>query len=130
MFYFLAYLVYSEEVKKKMNSESDPKGFVDISYLTTLYQYVDWVSSLNVFFSFMKLFEYLQASKNIARIFNTVVNSGKRLLPLLIVILIVNGCFALTFYVGFSYTNKELRSLSRSIATCFLTMFGAHVGDS
>ena len=130
MFYFLSYLIYSVTVRSLMESTDDPTGFVDIAYLTTLYQYVDWVSSLNVFLSFMKLFEYLQSSKNIARIFNTIVNSGKRLLPLLIVILIMNGCFALTFFVGFSYTNRELRSLSRSLATCFLTMFGAHVGDS
>ena len=47
--------------------------------------------------------ENLIASKNIARIFNTITNAIRRIAPLIVVIIIMNMMFALTFFVGLRY---------------------------
>ena len=113
MYYFFHFLSFQEVIGREMKIPQNTH-FLDIPYLASLYQYVDWISCFNVFLIFLKLFEYLIASKNIARIFNTITNAIRRIAPLIVVIIIMNMMFALTFFVGFNHVDKNLRSLTQS----------------
>jgi hypothetical protein len=113
MYYFFHFINFQESIGREMNKPNN-SDFLDIPYLAGLYQMVDWASCTNVFFMFLKLFEYLVSSKNIARIFNTITNAIRRIAPLIVVIIIMNMMFALTFFVGFNHVDKNLRSLTQS----------------
>ena len=119
IYYFIQYLVFQHKIGDEMNIKENT-SFLDIPYLAGLYQMVDWCSALNVFFMFLKLFEYLIASKNIARIFNTITNAIRRIAPLIVVIIIMNMMFALTFFVGFNHVDKNLRSLTQSFRKYYI----------
>ena len=127
MYFFIQYQIEQAVVANQMINPST--DFIDIAYLSNVYQIVDWVSCINIFFSYIKFFEFLTSSKSIARIFNTMLNAIAKLVPLVVVLIIMNACFALTFFVGFSHTSRALRTLRNAFVTCFLTMFGTNVGD-
>ena len=127
-YFFLNYLVYQAEIAKLLEDENNQK-FVDIGYLATLYNYVDWIACVNIFFSYLKIFQYMEASKAMSKLLHTFAKAFKNAIPLLIFLITIVVCFALAFVVGFNNASREIRNFKSACYTLGAASLGMGDGE-
>ena len=128
MFYFISYYSFQDEVKDALES-SDATQFVDIAYLSQLYNYVDYIAAVNMLLSTLKIFQYLEANKGIATIIFTTSKMLIAIVPLFIVLITFICSFSLAIYVGFNTVDYNLRSLRHTFITLLKASFGVESGE-
>ncbi len=128
MFYFISYYSFQDEVKDALEG-SDATKFVDIAYLSQLYNYVDYIAAVNMLLSTLKIFQYLEANKGIATIIFTTSKMLIAIVPLFIVLITFICSFSLAIYVGFNTVDYNLRSLRHTFITLLKASFGVESGE-
>jgi hypothetical protein len=125
--FYISYMIYQSDVATMLEDESNTK-FVDIGHLAMLYNYVDWIACVNIFFSSLKLFQYMETSKSMATILNTIGKAAVKLVPLFIFLVTIVFSFGLAFFVGFNNAHRNVRSLGSTLYTLGIAALGG--GDS
>ncbi len=128
MFYFISYYSFQGEVQDALEGD-DATKFVDIAYLSQLYNYVDYIAAVNMLLSTLKIFQYLEANKGIATIIFTTSKMLIAIVPLFIVLITFICSFSLAIYVGFNTVDYNLRSLRHTFITLLKASFGVESGE-
>jgi len=128
MIYFISYYVFQDQVIKEING-SDNEKFIDIAYLSQLYNYVDYIAAMNMLFSTLKIFQYLEANKGMATIIYTLGRTANAAVPLLIFLLTFVCSFSIAIYIGFNTIDYNLRSLRHTFVTLLKASFGIESGE-
>ena len=128
MIYFISYYVFQDQVIKEING-SDNEKFIDIAYLSQLYNYVDYIAAMNMLFSTLKIFQYLEANKGMATIIYTLGRTANAAVPLLIFLLTFVCSFSIAIYIGFNTIDYNLRSLKHTFVTLLKASFGIESGE-
>eukprot|EP00943_MAST-04B_sp_MAST-4B-sp1_P002034 g2034.t1 len=128
MFYFASYYTFQEEIRVQLEG-TDATKFIDIGYLSQLYNYVDYIAAMNMLLSTLKIFQYLEANKGMATIIYTLSNTTTAVLPLLVFLVMFVSSFSIAIYVGFNTIDYNLRSLRITFVTLLKSAFGVASGD-
>eukprot|EP00944_MAST-04C_sp_MAST-4C-sp1_P006467 g6467.t1 len=128
MVYFISYYAFQNEVIEEINGNDNEK-FIDIAYLSQLYNYVDYIAAMNMLFSTLKIFQYLEANKGMATIIYTLGRTANAAVPLLIFLLTFVCSFSIAIYIGFNTIDYNLRSLRHTFVTLLKASFGIESGE-
>jgi hypothetical protein len=128
MFYFASYYSFQEEIRIELEG-TDTTKFIDIGYLSQLYNYVDYIAAMNMLLSTLKIFQYLEANKGMATIIYTLAGTTTAVLPLLVFLVMFVSSFSIAIYVGFNTIDYNLRSLRITFITLLKSAFGVESGE-
>uniref|UniRef100_A0A7S3DBJ1 Polycystin cation channel PKD1/PKD2 domain-containing protein n=1 Tax=Palpitomonas bilix TaxID=652834 RepID=A0A7S3DBJ1_9EUKA len=113
-------LVTSMEITIDLTSEET----LDLERISSLMDFEAQIASLNIFFIYFRLFEYIADVPRMDQLFRTLARAGIDLALFFIVFTIVFLAFALSFYTSFSLYLAEFRTIPQTIFTLFRVLLG------